>query len=148
MERTENDTVTIRIAISAPIENVWEAWTNPALILKWFGSDPNGKGLKAKLDVRVGGFFEITFRDADQTEHTCSGVYVDVQEFSNLSFSWTWKSEPDVESFVKVVLTSKSNITQMIFQHSHIGTASSHDYLNGWQAAFSKLEQMLTDKVA
>ncbi|MEO6454787.1 MAG: SRPBCC domain-containing protein [Ginsengibacter sp.] len=143
METADNDAVTISVLISAPIKNVWKAWTEPSLILKWFGSDPNGKVLKAKLDVRKGGSFEITFRDADQTEHSCSGVYIDVQKFSKLNFSWMWKSELGVESFVTIALTSEGNFTRMLFQHSNIGTASKHDYLNGWQATFSKLERML-----
>ena len=42
-EVMNNDTVTIGVTISASVENVWEARTNPALIFKWFGSDPNGK---------------------------------------------------------------------------------------------------------
>ena len=141
-----NDTVTIGVTISATVENVWKAWTNPALIFKWFGSDPDGKVIKAELDVRIGGAFEITFKDSDQTEHTCSGVYIDVQEFSKLAFTWTWKSEPCVESFVTVALTSESDFTRMLFQHDHIGTASRHNYLNGWQATFSKLERTLTNK--
>lgn len=140
MNIANNDIITIDAIISAPIENVWKAWTDPVLILDWFGSDPNGKGIKAKMNVRPGGSFEITFRDADQTEHTCSGVYADVQEFSKLSFTWTWKSESGVESFVTVVLTPQNNFTQMIFEHAYIGTASKHDYLNGWQTTFSKLE--------
>lgn len=143
IERMDNDTVTIEVAINAPIKNVWNAWTDPALI-NWFGSDPNGVVVSAKLDVRQGGRFEITFKDADQTEHTCSGVYVDVQEFNKLSFSWTWKNEPGVESLVTVALTSEGNTTRMLFQHAHVGTASMHNYLSGWQATFSKLERMLT----
>lgn len=142
----DNDTLTIRVTFNDTIENVWKAWTDPIHIGNWFGSDPNGKVLQAKLDVRVGGFFEITFTDADQTEHTCSGVYVDVKEFSKLSFSWTWKTEPGVESFVTVELTPAGNSTQMVFQHAHLGNASKHDYLNGWAATFSKLEQMLAEK--
>ncbi|MBC7829955.1 MAG: SRPBCC domain-containing protein [Chitinophagaceae bacterium] len=144
----DNDTVTIDISITAPVENVWKALTDSALISKWFGSDPNGKVMKADLDVRIGGAFEVTFRDADQTEHTCSGIYVDVKEFSKLSFSWTWKSEPGVQTFVTVALSSEKNLTRMIFQHAHPGTASKHDYLNGWNATFVKLEQMLTGKKA
>jgi uncharacterized protein YndB with AHSA1/START domain len=96
--------IKIDIKIDAPIEKVWEAWTNPYIILNWFGSDPNGQVLKARLDVYPGGNFEIAFRDSDLTEHVCYGVYSDVKEFTKLSFSWRWKSEPGTESFVKISL--------------------------------------------
>jgi uncharacterized protein YndB with AHSA1/START domain len=143
----DNDTITIETTINAPIKDVWKAWTDPALILNWFGSDPNGRGLKAELDVHPGGYFEITFQDSNQIKHTCSGVYVDVQEFSKLTFTWKWKSEPRVESFVSVALTPENNRTRMLFQHAHVGTASKHDYLNGWQTTFAKLERMLANKI-
>lgn len=140
-----NDTITIETSINAPIQKVWQAWTDPALILNWFGSDPNGKGIKAEMDVRPGGSFEITFQDSDQTQHTCSGVYEIVLEFSKLAFTWTWKNEPGVESFVTVLLTPEDNLTRMLFQHAHIGIASMHDYQNGWNATFLILERLLAN---
>lgn len=140
----QKETVTIEVVMKASIEKVWEAWTSEALILNWFGSDPNGKGLKARLDVRHGGSFEITFKDSDETEHTCYGVYTDVEELSKLAFTWAWKSEPGFESFVALSLTPDAGYTHMQFEHSNLGHESKHDYLKGWQATFLKLERLLT----
>jgi uncharacterized protein YndB with AHSA1/START domain len=92
MDTTNRTTVPITTIIYAPVERVWQAWTDPALIMQWFGSDPNGTVQKAELDVRPGGHFQITFHNADQAEHTCSGTYKVVEKWSNLSFSWMWKS--------------------------------------------------------
>jgi len=116
---SQHDAITIEERFNASVENVWRAWTDPNIILKWFGSDPKGKGLNAMLDVQKGGAFEITFQDSDKTEHTCSGVYGEVQKHSRLSFSWQWKSEPGVISIVTVALHEKSNSTHMLFTHSH-----------------------------
>jgi uncharacterized protein YndB with AHSA1/START domain len=130
--------------IHTPIEKTWEAWTNPALILKWFGSDPNGEGIKAEMDVQAGGKFEISFVDSNGTEHTCSGVYVVVEKPVELSFSWSWKSEPGVESLVTVSFIDKKNSTLMQFEHANLGSASKHDYLQGWQSTFVKLVKVLS----
>ncbi len=143
METISNDSIHIEKKINAPVKDIWRAWTDPATILKWFGSDPNGWGLKAELDVQPGGHFEITFCNGDGAEHTCSGEYKDVQEFSRLSFSWMWKSEPGVTSFVTVALPPEGNITQMQFTHANVGTASAHNYVKGWESAFLKLEKAL-----
>ena len=59
-----------------------------------------------QLGLRRGGSFEVSFMDSDGTEHTCSGVYADVQPETKLSFSWRWKSEPGVETFVSVLRSS------------------------------------------
>jgi uncharacterized protein YndB with AHSA1/START domain len=85
---TDDASIFLEITFKSHIEKLWESWTNPTLIMSWFGSDPNGKVLKAALDVRPGGYYEITFQDADLTEHTCSGIYDEVQAFSRLTFSW------------------------------------------------------------
>ena len=140
------DSIILEINMHAPIQEVWRAWTDPALILKWIGSDPEGEGLKAHMDVRPGGMYEISFRGSDRVEHTCFGIYTEVKEFRKLIFSWEWKSEPGVESFVEIELTSDNDHTLMQFEHSHVGSRSMHNYVAGWKATFEKLEQLLNQK--
>ena len=60
---TDDFSIFLEITFKSPIEKIWEAWTNPKVIMNWFGSDPKGKVLKAALDVRPGGYFEITFQE-------------------------------------------------------------------------------------
>jgi len=141
---TGNDTVVIDIVFHSPVEMVWRAWTEPSLVLKWFGSNPNGKGLRAKMDIRTGGYFEISFWDSDFTEHTCSGIYSIVEKNRRLAFSWSWKSEPGVESLVEVVLSGHDQSTNMHFSHANVGHASIHNYFKGWQDTFRKLEYVLS----
>jgi len=144
---TSKTTILVETTVNARIEKVWKAWTDPTVIMKWFGSDPNGKVLDAKLDVRAGGYFEVTFIDSDLTEHTCSGVYHEVQPFRRLSFTWHWKTEPGVESFIRLTLTPESDITRMQLEHSNLGVGSKHDYIKGWQSTFAKLERLLNTEM-
>jgi uncharacterized protein YndB with AHSA1/START domain len=143
MGEIHNNSIAIEATINAPIEKVWQAWTEADKVVKWFGSDPNGSGKAARLDVRPGGSFEVTFNNSDGAEHTCSGVYADVEPFTKLTFSWTWKSEPGVESFVTVLLSPEGNHTRMNFEHANLGSASEHDYLYGWNSTFLKLDRLL-----
>lgn len=140
------DTIVIDTTIHYSTEEVWKAWTEPTIILKWFGSDSNGRGIKAEMEVRPGGRFEITFANSDGAEHTCFGVYIEVKKWSKLSFTWTWKNEPGVESFVTVLLNDINGDTQMKFEHAHVGTASAHNYFVGWQSTFEKLKRILDKK--
>jgi len=137
----------IETIIHGSVENVWEAWTNPGVIMKWFGSDPKGEVLRAELDVRPGGRFEVTFKDSDQTEHTCSGIYNEVKKFNKLTFTWHWKSEPSVESFIVLLLTEDGKSTNMQFEHMNFGSGSKHNYIKGWESTFLKLEQLLSGKI-
>ena len=140
---TDDSSISLETSFNSSIERVWEAWTNPIQVRNWFGSDPNGKVLEAELDVRPGGYFEVTFQDSDSTEHTCSGTYNEVQKPNKLTFSWQWKSEPGVKSFVIVLLTSEGNATKMQFEHKNLGSGSKHNYTKGWESTFSKLERLL-----
>jgi uncharacterized protein YndB with AHSA1/START domain len=133
----------LKITFNSSVDKIWEAWTNPNQIIKWFGADPNGKGLEAKLDVRPGGYFEITFQDSDMTEHTCTGIYDEVRVLNKLTFSWQWKNEPGVESFVILLLDPEGQSTRMQFQHKNLGGGSKHDYAEGWKNTFKKLERLL-----
>ena len=144
MDRDINEeSVFIETTINATFEKVWEAWTEPSIIKKWFGSDPKGEVLSAKLDVRQNGSFEVKFRDSDQTEHICNGIYHEIKKFSKLTFTWHWKSEPGVESFIILLLTSEGTSTKMQFEHKNFGSGSKHNYVKGWQSTFLKLERLL-----
>jgi uncharacterized protein YndB with AHSA1/START domain len=143
-KKTADDSIHIETKLHAPVQAVWKAWTDPGLILKWFGSDPAGVGLSAHVDLRPGGKYEISFRSSDGSRHTCFGVYKEVVKFSRLIFSWEWKSEPGVESRVTVHLTPAGNNTMMNFEHAHVGNKSLHNYQAGWQDTFSKLQHLLS----
>jgi uncharacterized protein YndB with AHSA1/START domain len=141
VEKTD-DSINLEIKIHAPVQEVWKAWTEPELILRWIGSDPKGEGLEARMDVTPGGTYEISFRGSDGVEHSFFGIYTEVKEFRKLIFSWEWKSEPGVESFVSIDLTADDDHTLMQFEHSHVGNRSMHNYMDGWTTTFEKLKQL------
>ena len=138
------DDIIIETVIPANIQKLWQAWTNRELIMEWFGSDPGGKVCDAKLDPREGGHFEISFCDADGTEHTCSGIYKEVKAFHKLAFTWHWKSEPGIESFVMVTFSPENDHCRMKLEHMNTGNESKHAYLRGWQSTFDKLEKLVS----
>ena len=73
-------TITRRFA--APVEVVWEAWTQAEHFERWFGARPG----TASLDVRAGGRWQATV-DMPDGAFALSGVYVDVVEHDLLI--WT-----------------------------------------------------------
>lgn len=140
----KTDTISIKKVFNAAVDKVWDAWTNPAQVRKWFGADSNGIVLHAELDVVPGGQYSITFRDSNGTEHTCYGVYEFVELHKHLSLSWMWKSEPGVASLVTIQFLPQGDRTLMQFEHAHVGYDSAHNYLQGWNDTFLKLEKALT----
>jgi uncharacterized protein YndB with AHSA1/START domain len=145
MQQEEKDSVAITNEFKVPPALVWKAWTEPREVSKWFGSDPKGKVISAEIDLRPGGQFEISFENSDGSPHTCSGMYTLVEPFTSLQFTWQWKSEPGVESQVRIELSPTEHSTRMNFEHVQLGTKSAHNYPEGWRRTFSKLEQLFKE---
>lgn len=49
--------VTVEITIPAPIELIWQAWTNPEDITQWNAASDDWHTTRASVDLRVGGTF-------------------------------------------------------------------------------------------
>ena len=60
--------------------------------------------LRAEADARVGGRYRIVMRTSDGEEHDVSGVYREVVPNEKLVFTWAWRSTPERESLVTVML--------------------------------------------
>jgi uncharacterized protein YndB with AHSA1/START domain len=139
--------ITIDTIFDAPIATVWRAWTDPAW-MEWFGSDPNGGVISAEADTRVGGAFRVKFRNSDETEFVCHGVYREVERNARLAFTWEWENEPGTTSLVTVSLAAEDNgTTRMNFSHANLWEGSAHDYEQGWRSTFYKLANTLTNKL-
>ena len=57
METKEKTVVTIESTINAPVDKVWETWTNPQHITKWNSPSEDWHSPRAENDVREGGKF-------------------------------------------------------------------------------------------
>lgn len=123
--------------------SVWRAWTDAGIVSQWFGSDPAGTVVNATLDVRPGGAYSITFRDSSGLEHTASGQYRIVRPLRELSFTWTWKSEPNHQTLVTILLEDRDGRARMMFEHSQLWAGSSHGYEEGWRSTFEKMARAI-----
>jgi len=57
MKTIEKTSVTVEAVINAPVEKVWEFWTNPKHIILWNAASEDWHTPKAENDLRVGGKF-------------------------------------------------------------------------------------------
>jgi uncharacterized protein YndB with AHSA1/START domain len=76
VSRAADKTVVISRVFDAPRDLVFEAWTNPEYLLRWFA--PHHCSLQiARIDVRPGGGFHSCIRDGS-FECWCVGVYQEI----------------------------------------------------------------------
>jgi uncharacterized protein YndB with AHSA1/START domain len=63
---------------NAPRELVWQAWTQPKHVAQWWG--PNGFiGVECKMDLRVGGQFDLNLQGPDGKHYPCMGTYLEIK---------------------------------------------------------------------
>lgn len=57
--------ITVQASIAAPVEKVWQAWTQPQHITQWNQASPDWHCPKAENDLRDGGKFSSTMAARD-----------------------------------------------------------------------------------
>ena len=69
----------------APVEAVWEAWTDPEQVAQWWG--PRGFRLTThSRDLRAGGTWRYTMHGPDGTDYPNNTHYLEVEKFARLVY--------------------------------------------------------------
>jgi uncharacterized protein YndB with AHSA1/START domain len=75
------------IIIDAPLEKVWEAWTNPSHIKNWNFSTNEWKIDQVMNDLKMLGQFHINYRDKNGSfAHEVKGTYTNVESNKMLKY--------------------------------------------------------------
>jgi uncharacterized protein YndB with AHSA1/START domain len=79
--------ITVQSKISAPIETVWECWTNPEHITKWNNASDDWHTPYAENDLRTGGRFKSTMASKDGTmSFDFEGEYTLVEQNETIKY--------------------------------------------------------------
>ncbi|MHA4895392.1 SRPBCC family protein [Pedobacter sp. PWIIR3] len=71
--------------LNAPIELVWEVWTKPEHIAKWWG--PNGfTNTITTMDLVPGGSWNLIMHGPDGTDYPNKSYFIEVVEFKRISY--------------------------------------------------------------
>ena len=81
--------ITIETVVKAPVEKVWEAYTNPTHIVHWNFASDDWCCPRAENDLRVGGKFSSRMEAKDGTVgFDFGGVYEEVIPMRKLTYSF------------------------------------------------------------
>jgi len=92
MSEIDVDTGTVRVerTYEAPVEAVFDAWTNPEVMRRWWKADPSHE-VTIAADVRVGGDYRLAIHPPDGDDMVVHGTYREVSRPDRLVYSWTWE---------------------------------------------------------
>ncbi|MDT3404911.1 SRPBCC family protein [Mucilaginibacter terrae] len=87
MKPTSTNTITVETTVNAPIEKVWDYWTNPEHITKWTFASDDWHAPYADNDLRTGGKFKTTMAAKDGSfSFDFGGVYSEVTEHRVIAY--------------------------------------------------------------
>ena len=154
----QQDWVKIQREFDAPIETVWQMWTDPAMFQKWYG--PNGMTIPvAEMDVVVGGTRKICM-EMQMPDRTMTmwftGVYKEVNSPTRLVYTESMCDEngtiipaeamgmpPGHPDITEVIVELSDNDGKTAMTMVHVGVPAGTAGEGGWVQAIEKLDAML-----
>jgi uncharacterized protein YndB with AHSA1/START domain len=130
-----------RVIKASPAE-LFEAWTNPELMQKWFAPAPMTVA-SATQDLRVGGAYSIKVLKGSGTLHV-EGTYKQIIPNKLLAFTWTPCSEsPSYETLVTVEFQEAIGGTEITITHEGFQSAEAVAKHNqGWIGCLDNLAKI------
>lgn len=136
--------LTLKRRLKAPPAKVFAAWIDPEKVMRWMGPGEI-KAVHAECDPRVGGRYHWVMRNPAGEEHDISGVFRELIPNEKLVFSWAWKSMPERESLVTVLLKPDGDGTLLTLTHEQFFDADARDrHQGGWNGALDKMEKLFS----
>jgi uncharacterized protein YndB with AHSA1/START domain len=137
--------VRIERTFNAPAEEVFDAWTSPEVMRRWYHAGPNWETPQVEVDLRVGGRVSVVMRKPDGSEVELSGEYIEIDRPHRLTMTCTFSDDPsDTEQLIELSFSEADGRTTVVLVNSRIPDderRESQDY--GWGLCFDNLEQVL-----
>lgn len=143
----EDRTLVVERVFKASPEKVFKAWTDPAILVQWWG--PEGFTTpEQKMDVREGGAWRTVMVSQSGETHTVSGEYREISPPKRLVMTWGWEQadgsrghETMVElSFEPTPNGTKLRLVQRVF--ASVEQRDSHSM--GWNSSLNDLERLFS----
>ncbi len=136
--------VRIERTFDAPAEDVFDAWTSPEVMRRWFHCDPDWDTPEAEADLRVGGKVHVVMRRPDGTEVQAQGQYTLIDRPHRLAMTWTFDDDPSNEQRIELFFSESEGSTTVLMINGGISTDERRDAQDkGWHGCLDELERIL-----
>ncbi|HBI17476.1 MAG: hypothetical protein UR60_C0043G0022 [Candidatus Moranbacteria bacterium GW2011_GWF2_34_56] len=143
---------------NAPIERVWEAWTNPEIFKKWWGPK-DFTAPYAEVDFRVGGKSLACMKAPDGKEYWSTGTYKEIIPYKKIVTTDSFSDKEgnivsakeygmeDIPEELEIEVNFKkleNRKTDMTLKHGKFPEGSIiKSAQQGWSQSFDKFEEIL-----
>lgn len=147
-ERTSDRELTVTRTFDAPARSVFRAWTEPALLARWWVPKSFGLTLlSCEMDVRVGGGYRLTFAPMGGATEPMAffGTYREVVVNERL----VWTNEEGADGAVTTVTFEELNgKTRVVMRDRYpskeaLDEAMTNGSTSGFEETFAQLEVLI-----
>ena len=148
VERTSDRELVATRTVDGPARIVFEAWTKPELIMRWWAPTSFGISfLSCETDVRTGGSYRFVFgHPASEQPMAFFGRYIEVIPPSRL----VWTNEEGEEGAVTTVTFEEKDGKTLVVVHDlypskeALDGAMASGSTGAWPEQFEQLDDLLT----
>jgi uncharacterized protein YndB with AHSA1/START domain len=135
----------IKRAFDAPRKLVFKAWTDPKLLVQWWG--PRGFTTEVhEMDVRPGGVWRYSMRGPDGSDFPFDGVYVEVVVPERLVFDGSIHESPEQRVWTEVTFTDQGGRTEVtVRQFFSFESDATRGASTGWNQQLDRLQEFLVN---
>ena len=146
-ERKSDREMTVRRTFDAPARLVFDAWTKPELLQRWW--TPKSFGivfLSCELDVRTGGRYRFVFKHGDSPPMEFFGRYLEVTPPSRLV--WTNEEAGEGGAITTVTFEEQGGKTLLVMHDLYpskeaLDEAIASGSTSGVGETFAQLDELL-----
>jgi len=143
--------LTLSHLFHVPAERLFDAWTDPSLVMQWFG--PVGFTLPgAEIDLSVGGSYRFRMQPPEGEAFDHYGVYKVVDRPNRLAFTWILENHEcegsqglKCETLVILDFVSKGDKTELTLTHEGLPTEKAREgHTFGWTSSLECLDEIIS----
>jgi len=135
----------VRRTIRAPATRLFDAWTRPEHLRRWWGPRPVTCA-SAEVDLRVGGAHRIGNLLPDGKLLWIVGEFERVAPPHELVYTWRLEPGGAAAERVTVRFEPRDGVTDVVVIHERIATAAARDgHRAGWDGCLDGLERFAAE---
>ncbi len=136
------NTVVVKKVISAPRDEVFEAFTDAEIMSKWFFPDEDMSAEVTNNPV-VGGDYTLKMYAKNGDIYTHVGEYKEISPPEKLVF--TWNSDFVQNTVVTVILEESGSGTEVTISHDLLPSVEmAENHRGGWTGCLNRLETIFS----
>jgi uncharacterized protein YndB with AHSA1/START domain len=114
MDRTSEKEIVIKRTLRAPPRIVFDAWTRPELVRRWWAPATRGVTMiECSADLRPGGTYRYVIGRSESEQFAFSGTYIEITSPSRLVYTQRFEAVPG-EAVVTVSFEERDGSTLLV----------------------------------